>query len=485
MLKRILAGLLALSMLFLTACKSSSDETKEWLMSELELESEPTTDTEIPESSDEPVLMGDTESEDPLRICIDLVNIMTDNSAWIDQALEDFLFRLKETVGLENVVLEIIPSQFDGMKVKTDYTARSSAIERIQSEILDGKGPDVFILTYELNIDYMTASVDYDMTNSVFDYPQKAMEYGYFLPLDELIENNTELTEWDKLTQPVLEAGRNWEGQQIIPLSYTLPIMCYPKAEWEHIPDKEYTWGDMLHHSALLPHSLDMANCINARFGGDPWPDTAYIEYIMGEYADFENEELGFTEEELLECVKDIISLEPRDNYEEFDDARETYVGVELSERTLNKPMTFLPIYNVDGGVTAHIGNYAAINRNTEKPEEAFKVIDLLMSKYVQRWGNIYNDLLCSYDSIPLHEDLFQKSDPLVGNNYYMRQDNYEAFCKVREQITCANFESEGTHMLSDVLSLCMNAESLELEQKTVEEAVHEAYEEMQRRLKE
>ncbi len=483
MKKKILALLLAFVFVFLTAC---SADTKDWLTEELRLDEEQLAGTEAQECTDEIIRMGNTESEDPLRICIDLVNIMTDNSAWIDQALNDFLFRLKETVGLEDVVLEIIPSQFaNGMKVKRGNTARSSAIEKVQSEILDGEGPDVFILTYELCVDYMNASVDYDMTYSLFNYPQKAMEYGYFLPLDELIENNTELTEWDKLTQPVLEAGRNWEGQQIIPLSYTLPLMCYPKAEWEHIPDK-YTWGDMLHHSALLPYSLDMANCINSSlYRTELWPVPEYIEYIMGEYADFENEELAFTEEELLKCVNDILALEPRDNFEEFDDAREAYVGLDLSERTLNKPMTFLPLYNVDGGVTAHIENYAAINRNTEKPEEAFKVIDLLMSKYVQRWGNIYQDLLCRYNSIPLHEELFQKSDPLVGNNYYMRQDNYEAFCKVREQITCANFESEGSYMLSDVLSLCMDAESLEFEQKTVEEAVHEAYEEMERRVRE
>ena len=255
------------------------------------------------------------------------------------------------------------------------------------------------------------------------------------------------MTEWDKLTQPVLEAGRNSEGQQIIPLSYTFPLLCYPKSEWEHIPDKTYTWGDMLNHSALLPHSLDLANCgssqkfmdvsdsdidIVAEFSNSP----DYLEYIMGSFADFETEELGFTEEELLECVKDIISLEPKDNFEEFDDARETYVGVDLSERTFNKPMTFLPLYNVDGGVTAHIEEYAAINRNTEKPEEAFKVIDLLMSKYVQQWSSIYHDLLCLYRLIPMHEELFQESNPLVGYNYYMQQDNYEAFCKMREQIT-------------------------------------------------
>ena len=493
--KKILALLLMCIFIFFTGCGNNT-ETKEWLMQELELDEGWQADTGTRECVDTIIRLGDTESEDPLRICVDLMEFHSDDNTYAEKALEDFLFKLENTVGLEDVVIELLPSPYSADGIKEDNSVRLAALEQIQLEMMDGGGPDVFIMKYMVNIDAKNYSVDYDVKNCLFPYPQKAMEYGKFLPLDEYMENNTELTEWDKLTQPVLEAGRNSEGQQIIPLSYTFPLLCYPKSEWEHIPDKTYTWGDMLNHSTLLPHSLDLANCgssqkfmdvsdsdidIVTEFSNSP----DYLEYIMGSFADFETEELGFTEEELLECVNDIISLEPKDNFEEFDDARETYVGVDLSERTFNKPMTFLPLYNVDGGVTAHIEEYAAINRNTEKPEEAFKVIDLLMSKYVQQWSSIYHDLLCLYRLIPMHEELFQESNPLVGNNYYMRQDNYEAFCKLREQITAANFKSEGTNMLSDLMSLCMYEESLEYEQKTVEEAVHEAYEEMQRRLRE
>ncbi|MBQ6856227.1 MAG: hypothetical protein IJO13_03895, partial [Lachnospiraceae bacterium] len=483
MKKRILAGFLALVLLCLTACSSGTD-TEEWLKDELGLNGEQFADTGTKECGEDTVLMGNTESEDPLRICIDLVNIATDNTGWIDQALDDFLFRLKETAGLENVVLELIPSEYtSGGGIKFGDTSRADAIERIQNEIKSGGGPDVFLLSYEVGVDHVNFRIDYDKKNCLFDYPEKAMEYGYFLPLDELMEKNTKLTEWDKQTQPVLEAGRNWEGQQIIPLSYTFPLLCYPKSEWEHVPDKEYTWNDMLTNPKLLPYSLDMANCYSIQFGTDSWPASDYMGYIMGKFADFENEELGFTEEELLQCVNDIVVLKRTDDYEEFPDAQELNASIRLSESKLNKPMTFLPLYNMDGGVTAQIEKYAAINRNTEKAEDAFKVIDLLMSKYVQRWSNIYQDLIISYlGSIPLHEDLFQKSDPLVGNNYYMRADNYEAFCKVREQITCANFDSEGVYMLSEMLDNCFWAAEMDT---TVEEIVHETYEEMTRRMKE
>ncbi len=493
--KKILAVLLALLLLCLTACGSSTD-TKDWLTEELGLDDEQLAGTGIEECTDDAILIGNTECEDPLRICIDLPNVDVSGGSWDLEALENFLYLLETTVGLEDVVLEIIPPSYNVIERDGSTTARPAVIERINSEIMDGGGPDVFIAEYQYAVNTETFFVDYDVQNCLFEYPEKAMEYGRFLPLDELIENNTELTEWDKLTQPVLEAGRNEDGQQIIPLSYTFPLLCYPKAEWEYTPDKMYTWNDMLSNPALLPHSLDLANCGKMETYTDMttsesevktefWSSPDYLEYIMGKFADFDSEELEFTEEELLKCVNDILALEKRDSYEEFDDAREVNVGIQLSERTFNKPMSFLPLYNMDGGITAHIGEFAAVNSNTERPEDAFKVIDLLMSKYVQRWANLYTYVLCQYDAIPMHEELFQESDPLLGNNYYMRQDNYEAFCKVREQITAANFDSEGSEQLRDLLSSCLSEGYLEYYGMTVEDAVHEAYEEMTRRLKE
>ncbi len=497
MIKKVLACVLVLGMLFLTACGSSTVETEEWLREELEMDSSLPTDTEKPEGSGEAMLFGNTESEDPLRICIDLMNYSSSDPANEYKVWKDLLARLKNTVGLEDVVIEVIPSPyvFEGDIEDEEARAkeRTAVIERIESEMMNGGGPDVFLMTYMVYYGMMGAEID--KTGCLFEYPQKAMEYGYFLPLDEYMENNTVLTEWDKLTQPVLEAGRNWEGQQIIPLSYTFPLLCYPKAGWEHIPDKAYTWNDMLTNPAFLPYSLDLANCgqlqtvtYKSISGSETktefLPFSHYLESIMGEFADFENEELGFTEEELLKCINDIKALEKIDYYEEVPDAHELNVSEELSDMTWNVPMTFLPLYSIDGGITAHIEKYAAVNRNTEKPEEAFKVIDLLMSKEVQQRSNIYQDMIIFYDSIPLHEELFQQSDPLWGNSY-LTEENYEAFCKVREQITCANFESEGTSQLSDMMGRCMSSDYLEYENTTVEEVVHEAYEEMVRRIRE
>jgi len=207
-----------------------------------------------------------------------------------------------------------------------------------------------------------------------------------------------------------------------------------------------------------------------------------YIHYILGNIADFDSEELSFTEEELLAIVKEILAQPPQDKLDDNPDAWELNASRELAQSKINKPVTFLPLYAADGGVTAYISHFAAVNRNTKRPEDAFKVIEILMSKHFQRWSDMSSHMLSGRLSLPLHEDLFSPAEPIVGNNYFMTEENFEAFKAVRAQITGANFESEGTVMLSEMLNRCSHAADFGM---TVEEIVHETYEMLERRLKE
>lgn len=58
---------------------------------------------------------------------------------------------------------------------------------------MSGGGPDAFIMSNNYGDEN-------EQKSSLFKYPQKSMEMGLFLSLDEYMENNTQFTEWDKLT---------------------------------------------------------------------------------------------------------------------------------------------------------------------------------------------------------------------------------------------------------------------------------------------
>ena len=430
---------------------------------------------------------GSTDSRDPLRICVDVYNFASSDDTQYNAVLKELAAHLQSVLGIEDIVIEALPSPYtmEGPMNEGSMTVRATAIDRMRVEIMSGDGPDVFIMTYMTYAD--KSGIDYDGTDVLFKYPEKAMENGIFLPLDTYIENNTQYAEWEKFTQAVLEAGRNEEGQQIIPLTYTMPVLCYPQSAFVYTPDRMLFYDDMLNDPELSPVAADLANCYSVFRDYETQEEIGsregqYLPYILGDLADYEAEELMFTEEELLALVQQILDLEEVEHFSSVDKAKELNVGTQLSERTFNAPMTIIPLYSVDGGVTAKIQNYAAINRNTDRPEEAYAVVDYLMSRKMQKDSDLYTWFLYSFDGIPLHEDLFQPDLPLVSFNYYMTEENYQELCELRGQITRAYFDNEMTSMLSSILNECRYADIME---KTVEEIVHEAYVDMQRRMRE
>ena len=241
----------------------------------------------------------------------------------------------------------------------------------------------------------------------------------------------------------------------------------------------------MLTDPELLPYSLDIANCSIKHYADDdPCYIGAYLPYILGPLADYEEEELLFTEEELLQLVQEILALDREDSIEEIYGAKELRcIGLNLAQESLNKPYTMIPTYCDDGGVTAEITAYAAINRNTKKAEEAFRVLDYLMSWDMQKDSEMHDFLFRGSISLPMHEDLLRDEESyILSKQYYMLEENYQELCEVRDQIKYANFSGELTTLLSDVLSNCAYAEHYG---KTVEEVVHEDYVNMQRRMRE
>jgi len=335
---------------------------------------------------------------------------------------------------------------------------------------------------------YHNQDID-DSSMNLFEFPQKVMEAGMFLPLDEYMENNTRFTEWHKQTEGVMAAGRNKEGQQIIPLSYTLPLLVYEKESVEYTPTRALSWSDMLHDPELSPYALDLANCYDWDWsvaGGNGFT-RYYMEYILGALADFENEQLLFTEEELLARVNEILALDTDDRNDIPEN--DSYSGVEkniggLFMQTYNRPMTLIPMYSDDGGVTAMIDAYAAVNRNTKRPEEAFTVIDILMSQKMQQSTDLYMVYLTGSSNLPMHEEIFQKDTPLNGNpDAYILDETFKELCEVRGQITGANFSGRYRNVLNEELLIrCRKAEA---EGTSVEALVHEVYADLERRVKE
>lgn len=303
-------------------------------------------------------------------------------------------------------------------------------LRRMRTEMMAGKGPDIFLC------DCASAALwendgGEPFSEPLFNYPEKVMRSHVFLPLDEYI-SKAEYMEWDKLNQKVMEAGSYEGSQYILPIKYNLNLTCF---------DPELVSADLAREYGAFPTTEYKLN-----------PAASYTDLLsyFGQPADYEHDVPSFTEDELLE-----LALSGFDTAQK---SREGYFG-----GLLNAPegaflsggmgpylfdkgnpgelpaYTMLPSYNRDGGATASITCFAAVNANTPNPNEAFRVLDYLMSEKVQQNDYIVN----SVSGMPVYDELGSADKPISSSSrWWLNETNYDSFCSVREQISAVKFYS-------------------------------------------
>ena len=424
--------------------------------------------TEAPESSAEEPVEQKEFDPNALRICIDqLTSIVGDESdRFLTQLEIDLKSRIQAAGGPENIEFDSIPNE---------GSARKIAIERIRTEIMAGEGPDVFIVA---------------SSNWLFPIPEKAMQEGVFLTLDEYIQN-AELGDWDSLTQPVLEAGRTEEGQQLVPMMYTLPVTIYSKESMPEMPPAGTTWQDMLADESGILRRAAVMHRSEEDF--DPYPGDS-VPAVLGELINYETEEILFSEEELLNVTEELLVLEEKINAEgfesvpgyfqkRFDDAlafppSDVNEAVPINRET---PVTMVPIYSENGDVTATVQVYTGINRNTKHPEEAFFVVDYLMSAQAQQELKIFY----MSEGFPVNEAVLSEEYPQQNGAIYFTDENFEAVSNLRDQISKVYFENDLVRTLSGSYGTCRVIQSGEITDQTVEGVVAETYDALKQMLSE
>lgn len=336
---------------------------------------------------------------------------------------------------------------------ESDSTERDAYLTSLKTEIMAGKGPDVFI----------SACGTSEELCSIFPYPVQAMNNRLFLPLDEYIQNSDSI-EWDKLFPLVMEKGRNQEGQQLVPLTYAFPLFLYDQEQFRLQAQRPMTWDQMRASQEEMVY--------------EPVKYTDLSD-LFGEPCDYDKDAPAITEEELFARCQDQAAIDPIMG--EAKGVRIQMVGGEFtamngpddgSPVTLEehgKQYTMLPIYNLSGGVTANITTFAAINRNTEHPEEAFMVLEYLLSREAQQHDDIFKRMF----GMPVHMEVCGADAPMDGR--YMAEENFREFSAVRDQVNGVKFATP----VDDVLNCALMGPEASQDQ------VHKQYVTMQMMLAE
>ncbi len=435
-------------------------------------------------------LGGCSSEKKPLRILIDLENVTRTDGDYNhnDVCGEALAMEIAQLGGPEDIEVITLPSSWDESRV----SERKALLTRLRTEIMAGEGPDVFIVTEAPVPRYGDTEPE---LQSLFLMPEKTKELGLFYPLDDYIAN-AQFMEWDKLTPVVMEAGRSKEfGQVLLPLVYDFNTAFFLKDDISYTPTAEGTWEDVLNdETGILKSAI-----LNGRYGSQS--------DMLGILADYTTSELRFTEEELYQRISGCMAMERQEETATdwprhyttaftvgwdtgyFVDPNPDY-GITLGyvfpsellacqKQQQQLPIKLIPSYSDDGGAVATVHAFAAINGNTKRPDDAFFVLDYLLSKQGQSTSLVYRALAGT--GVPTYEGLMTEENPIHlarGDEWSMSDENYEAFCQARDCITHAKFVGRIEWEIHMLLSAAEINERLH-QGLDLKEMVHEAYSRM------
>lgn len=387
------------------------------------------------------------EEEEVLTVCVDhggeLFGQIADNWKYMDEGIK--------------VELVEIPS---------DETAAETRIKELRTEIMSGGGPDVFIFGNRSG-------------PKLFENPEKAMYSDTFLPLDDYM-NAAEYMKPEEWNQVILESGRTGEGQILLPLEYTFPAFAFQSS--------------YLADPGEIPSSTEeLLSCEDPLIGESAVSLLYQITYSLSELADYQQETLFYSEEELQKRVEEIVSYDSKwspDSQQEGIVACGEVNGTFFSDidRNSQEEQTVFAYPNDQGGVTACVQTYAAVNRNTEKPEQAFSLLDFLLSNEVlsgqgfpcgeDKWAGRNNFFVSGTGGISVNQTVAQKM--------CRSQISKDALQKMNRQITAVRYNSQLDSEIDQLCEEClmgrMQQPEYEAERK---EAVTRTYERMKMQLSE
>lgn len=152
----------------------------------------------------------------PLRILIDIDYGSRIKSPKVEEAIKTYKVVDDKRYSLNGWIKEIGgPHEIEFDFLPTNGTEREIALTKLRTELMAGKGPDVFVCLSEPSfvVDNYTTTVNGMLNGSweypVFNYPQQAIARNMFLNL-EPYKKNFHYTHWDKLTSVILEINKQF-----------------------------------------------------------------------------------------------------------------------------------------------------------------------------------------------------------------------------------------------------------------------------------
>lgn len=284
----------------------------------------------------------------------------------------------------------------------TSTEKREAELTRLRAEIMAGGGPDAFILET-----YLPGSRGYSLedgpSEKLFPNPEASMYSQLFLDVDDMVQNS-EVIDLESCNQAVMDVGVTDQGRFLLPLAYTFGVSI---VETSCLQDPAFTFSSV--EDLLASDETALQQALAGIYSDLPLA-------TLGKLADYEAQSLLVTRETLLAAMETADTLAAIRDRSIAISGTAGYINGALldSVRSTDTAYSFFSLPNQQGGITAGVTMYAAINGNTQHPQEAFDFIELLYSDEVitsSGWevnGKYYSNLYAAaYTGIPVKEEVF------------------------------------------------------------------------------
>ena len=293
-------------------------------------------------------ISGGVSQEDSVVICIE----------------EDFE---QDACELENYLLATgVETDYEFLVLPSNSEDREPELTRIRTEIMAGEGPDAFILSPTIP---GTVTDSGDTVEPLFPNVEKSMYSHLFLDLEDMVQQS-EVVDLKSCNQTVMDVGVTGDGRFLLPVMYTFSTHVLDRSA---LSDPNYTFSSL---DELLQSDEETLK------GTLAWSTFKLFPNCLGVLADYEGQNLLVTADSLQKAMEqaDALSVWQDETYSGSPAVyQEGFTGYGLQNLGNSDTVySFFPVPNPQGGVTAAVTFYAAINRNAAHPQEAFDFIELL-----------------------------------------------------------------------------------------------------------
>lgn len=291
-----------------------------------------------------------------------------------------------------------------------DEAERAATLQKMRTEIMAGKGPDVFLSPVG-KVRSGAPEVDetglhYTAVDPLFIDVERSMRNHMFLDLSSYYDTDSEL-KTEELKKEIMDAGVYDGKRYVLPLSWNMPIVAVDRTAVKEMGIDEAVFSQSVYD--IFDAAL-AARDQNTLYAAQALPSAQIC--LIPQIFDYESGSVAMTEDSLQEYFSRAASLNVDSNFAPGEryatsvisaiygmppalDGTRAFVFGDLTDAPdllgqavlSGADQIILPLRATDGSSIAEVTYFGAINANTACPEESYEFLRTFLLPEVQHQG--------------------------------------------------------------------------------------------------